>query len=389
MLNRLMGWALALMLSIPLAHAGENVRDWSTTAGSNSSADSLINFAEGQAAGTLNDSARSLMAAIAKWRDDTQGTLTTTGTANTYSATPSTGYTTLATGLTVKVKINASNTGASTLNLNGLGAKAIRKFNSSGEQALTANDMVTNAHYALVYDAALNSGAGAWILLSPSPSSITASGTVTSVGTSGYVTGGAITTTGTISLGNMGAVSRLLGSGSAGSGITDITLGTNLSMSGTTLNAAGATNTGRIAQIVGNSSSAVATGTTIIPVDDTIPTNTEGDQYLSQAITPQNSGSTLEVEVTLMASPSTAADIVIALFDGATCVDVATVNSGTIALRTTTFTYRMTAGTTSAKTFTVRAGLGTAGTLTVNGGSAARLFSTLPKSSLYIREILP
>ena len=90
-----------------------------------------------------------------------------------------------------------------------------------------------------------------------------------------------------------------------------------------------------------------------------------------------------------MASPSTAADIVIALFDGTSCVDVAAVNSQTVALRTTTFTYRMTAGTTSAKTFTVRAGMGTAGTLTINGTSGGRLFGATPKSSIYIREILP
>lgn len=64
----------------------------------------------------------------------------------------------------------------------------------------------------------------------------TGGGTVTSVATAGLISGGPITTSGTITT-SMNT-NKLVGRGSAGTGIMEeITLGTNLSLSGTTLNA--------------------------------------------------------------------------------------------------------------------------------------------------------
>ena len=64
----------------------------------------------------------------------------------------------------------------------------------------------------------------------------TNSGTVTSVATAGLISGGTITSTGTISTSM--ATNKLVGRGTAGTGIMEeITLGTNLALSGTTLNA--------------------------------------------------------------------------------------------------------------------------------------------------------
>ena len=51
------------------------VVSWSQTAATNASADSSINWAEGQAPSTINDSARALMASAAKYRDDLAGAL--------------------------------------------------------------------------------------------------------------------------------------------------------------------------------------------------------------------------------------------------------------------------------------------------------------------------
>ena len=53
---------------------------WSKTANNNANADGTINWAEGQAPSTVNDSARAMMAAAAKYRDDIAG-VTTGGTA--------------------------------------------------------------------------------------------------------------------------------------------------------------------------------------------------------------------------------------------------------------------------------------------------------------------
>jgi hypothetical protein len=45
---------------------------------------------------------------------------------------------------------------------------------------------------------------------------------------------------------------------------------------------------GDILQVQRTDTGVVATGTTLIPFDNTPPQNTEGDQYMSQAITPSS-----------------------------------------------------------------------------------------------------
>lgn len=46
---------------------------WSQTASADATIDSTINWAEGQSPSSVNDSARAMMAAIAKYRDDIAG----------------------------------------------------------------------------------------------------------------------------------------------------------------------------------------------------------------------------------------------------------------------------------------------------------------------------
>src|SRR6202790_5143927 len=58
--------------------------NWSQTANSNATADPTINYQEGQAPSSLNDSARAMMAATAKYRDDIAGAIVTTGTSTAY-----------------------------------------------------------------------------------------------------------------------------------------------------------------------------------------------------------------------------------------------------------------------------------------------------------------
>lgn len=55
------------------------VYTWSKTGASNATADTTVNFQEGQAPSSLNDSSRNLMASVAKWRDDISGVIATTG----------------------------------------------------------------------------------------------------------------------------------------------------------------------------------------------------------------------------------------------------------------------------------------------------------------------
>lgn len=138
-----------------------------------------------------------------------------------------------------------------------------------------------------------------------------------------------------------------------------------------------------------NSTTAVATGTTLIPNDDTIPQSSEGDQYMSQAITPTSTSNLLVVDVLADLANTVSNDIIGAIFQDATANALAageayqvTANGGVMLhLRHT-----MAAGTTSSTTFKFRAGGSTAGTMTFNGASSTRRFGAITKSTMMVTE---
>lgn len=146
-----------------------------------------------------------------------------------------------------------------------------------------------------------------------------------------------------------------------------------------------------IQQIVSTVTGAVATGTTTIPFDDTIPQNTEGDQYMSLSITPKSATSTLEISVVWNGSTTGAGSVVtVALFQDTTVNALAVSfhnNAGTTAPICLPLKYTMTSGTTSATTFKVRAGSNVANTTTFNGQSGGRIYGGKLASSIVIREI--
>lgn len=149
---------------------------------------------------------------------------------------------------------------------------------------------------------------------------------------------------------------------------------------------------GAVLQVVNFQTGAVATGTTIIPIDDTIPQNTEGNEYMALAITPTNASSKLLIEVTGLFSNSAAGgnNLVVALFQDSTATALATIwqwqltaTSGLVI----NFKHYMTAGTTSSTTFKVRAGGAAAGTTTFNGAAGARYLGGAVASSITITEL--
>ncbi len=107
------------------------VVNWSKTAANNATADSAVNWAEGMAPSAVNDSARAEMAAVAKWRDDLNGTIATTGGTLAYLATSNQGLA-LTASYEISFQINATNTGTTTLNVDGLGAKALQPWTLTG-----------------------------------------------------------------------------------------------------------------------------------------------------------------------------------------------------------------------------------------------------------------
>jgi hypothetical protein len=149
---------------------------------------------------------------------------------------------------------------------------------------------------------------------------------------------------------------------------------------------------GSVAQVVASEDGAVATGTTIMPSDDTIPQNTEGDQYLSVSITPTSSTSILIIDVTFNGAISVNGQVVVGLFQDSTANALAAVALNVVGVNDRnicTFRHKMTAGTTSATTFKVRAGPNSAGTLTFNGSSGSRALGGVYASSITVTEIRP
>ena len=149
---------------------------------------------------------------------------------------------------------------------------------------------------------------------------------------------------------------------------------------------------GKLVQVVNTQTGAVATGTTIIPFDDTIPQNTEGDEYMTLAITPTVATNMLLIDIVVFASVTATPWIVVALFQDTTANALAadaTFNNLSTAGATISFRYKMLAGTTSLTTFKVRVGPSSAATVTFNGQSAARRFGGVAISGITISEIVP
>lgn len=101
---------------------------WSKTAANNATADNTINWAEGQSPSSVNDSARSMMARTAEWRDDVSGTITTSGSSTAYTVSSNQGFDTLAhmAGAMIAFVPHTTNGATVTLNVDGLGSKPLR-----------------------------------------------------------------------------------------------------------------------------------------------------------------------------------------------------------------------------------------------------------------------
>lgn len=133
---------------------------WSRTAGSNATADSTVNWAEGQAPASVNDSGRAMMASTAAYRDDVAGSITTGGTSTAYTVTSYQVFDTLAhmNGQMISFVPHATNGANVTLNVDGLGAKSIGIDNANG---VPAGTLVAGTPYTVVYYSA---GGGLFIL---------------------------------------------------------------------------------------------------------------------------------------------------------------------------------------------------------------------------------
>jgi hypothetical protein len=124
--------------------------DWSATAATNASADAEINWAEGQPANSVNNSARAMMRRIRQFLDDTQGALVTAGTPNHYTVTTNSQITALRAGIGFMVRIHSTNTGASFLTVDSTAEKGWKNENGADFQA---GDLVAESFLFVFYHA--------------------------------------------------------------------------------------------------------------------------------------------------------------------------------------------------------------------------------------------
>ena len=148
---------------------------------------------------------------------------------------------------------------------------------------------------------------------------------------------------------------------------------------------------GKIVQVVSVQDGLVDTGTTLSPADDTIPQNTEGNEFFTLAITPTSATNKLRIDVTIQMAHSAAGTFIsAALFQDS--IANALASSGTTEAaanydRNFAFSHYMTSGTVSAITFKVRGGGHQAGTTTFNGSGATQKHGGVYASTIIITEI--
>lgn len=142
--------------------ANSGVAVWSKTAATNNTADSAVNWQEGQSPSSVNDSARGMMAATAKWRADNSGSLATTGTSTAYVLATNQNFaakdSSFVADYTVAFQIDEDCGSPVTLDVDSLGAKPLRAY--PGVE-LVAGALKSGGIYHATYK---TSNSGEWLL---------------------------------------------------------------------------------------------------------------------------------------------------------------------------------------------------------------------------------
>jgi hypothetical protein len=125
------------------------IQNWSTTAADNDDADATISWVENQVPSTVNNSARAMMAAVAAWRDAMGGAKTSGGAANAYTLTTGLSLAAYSNGLLLAMEANHTNSGASTIAIDGLSAKNLKTTTGA---ALGSGAITSGGIYLLVYE---------------------------------------------------------------------------------------------------------------------------------------------------------------------------------------------------------------------------------------------
>lgn len=238
---------------------------WSKTAASNNVADSAVNWQENQAPSSVNDSARGMMAATAKWRDDLNGSVTTAGSSTAYTATSNQTFAALSAGIEIACQFDEDCGATVTLNVDGLGAKPLRS--AAGVELVAGAIKAGSVHRATYF----TSNSGEWLLHDVNPTIIAADQVVTASITDANVTNA--------KLANM-ANATVKGRATSGTGVPeDLALGQGLVLAGTTLTAPAFPPSGAFKSLV-----IKVTGNTGLTAAADFVTTTDGTNYKTTAL---------------------------------------------------------------------------------------------------------
>ena len=320
-----------------------------------------IPFNSNKITGLTNGSDRTDSIALGQVQDNTYRYLGQNGgVANAYTWSPSPSITAYSAGQEwiVKIATGDGNTGASTANISGLGTRTIDKPDGAGgTTALVSGDMIAGGVYKLIDNG----------------STITLTNPEIPYLNSTNLSAASTTASGVIELATQ----------------AEVNVGTDTTRAVTPATLKGLS--GHIVQIVNTQTGALASGSGTIPIDNTIPQNTEGNEFMTLAITPTSASNKLLIDVNFMGGELSNTDDhhTVALFQDSTGNALASTigdNYGTGA-SSVRFSHYMTAGTTSSTTFKVRAGA-IVGSMYMNGFTGiGQIYGGVAVSSITITEI--
>lgn len=115
---------------------------------------------------------------MAELLGDLGGVTAAGGTANALTLAAKSAVTAYADGFRVTLRAVTSNSGPSTLNVNSIGAKTIRKITYEGESPLVGGEIKDPGIYEFIYCSVLNSGGGGWLIINPTNLVATKPGTI-------------------------------------------------------------------------------------------------------------------------------------------------------------------------------------------------------------------
>ncbi len=275
--------------------------------------------------------------------DNEKRIYTTAGSADAYTITTINTATAYATGQTFRLLINRDNTGAVTLNVDGLGAKDVQVYDSAASlAALAAGEWQIGQIIVVTYDGTR--------FVQQTPLAMTQA--EAEAGTADFP--------------------RLVTPAVVKAGIRAFT---------------------SVLQVGRTQSATRSTTTTAMPFDATIPQITEGKEFMSLAFTPSDASSTLLIEVVAYIGLGGAGSdqFVGALFVDSTANAIASAagdshsDGGPFLLH---IRYSVAAGSTTERTYRFRAGRNDANTLEFNGQNGAGFLGSTVYSSITITEYL-